>query len=300
MKRYSWILSLLIAAMLSLASAALADTDSTIVGWKVNLVVDLTTTQTAYSDSWVGGEAGSFNWVSNLNGIAEKNIKPWLNFSSTLRLSFGQTISQDTAKHWNRPRKSTDLIDWENVGRFLINAYVDPYLGLRLESQFLDARVREKPRYLTPLTITESGGISHMFYQKEDDQILSRFGLALRQTFKKVIIDSTTLATTDSTLTDGGLEWVSDVRLTLNDNLIYTSKLSMYKAFFFSQKDKVKETPYADDWKAVDINWENFINASITKIIAVNLYTQFLYDKQVSHRGRIKETLGLGFTFKLM
>ena len=300
MKKYNWILSLLVAAMLSFPTITLADVDSTIVGWRVNLVADLTTTQTAYSDSWVGGEVGSFNWVSNLNGNAERNFGPWFNFSSTLRLSFGQTISQDTAKHWSKPRKSTDLIDWENLGRFLLDKYIDPYVGFRLESQFLDARVPEKPRYLTPLTLTESGGISRMFYKKEDDQVLSRVGLALRQTFKKVIIDSTTLATTDSTLTDGGMEWVTDARLTLRQNLIYTSKLSFYKAFFFSQKDKIKETPYADDWKAVDVNWENFVNASITKIITVNFYWQLLYDKQVSHKGRIKETLGLGFTFKLI
>lgn len=300
MKKYNLVVLTLFVVILTLPLAASAENDSTIAGWRINLVVDVTTTQTAYSDSWVGGEVGSFNWVGNLNGSAEKKLAPWFDLSSTLRLSFGQTVTQDTARHWSKPHKSTDLIDWENVGRFLLDKYVDPYVGLRLESQFLDARVPEKHRYLTPLTLTESGGIARMFYKKDDDQVLSRMGLALRQTFKKVIIDSTTFATTDSTLTDGGLEWVTDVRLTFKENLIYTSKLSMYKAFFFSQKDKVKETPYADDWKAVDVNWENFINAAITKVIAVNLYTQFLYDKQVSHRGRVKETLGLGLTFKLM
>ncbi|MDH4156868.1 MAG: hypothetical protein OEW00_06290, partial [candidate division Zixibacteria bacterium] len=30
--------------------------------WKKSLQVDLTTTQTSYSNSWVGGEAGSVNW----------------------------------------------------------------------------------------------------------------------------------------------------------------------------------------------------------------------------------------------
>ncbi len=303
MKTYNRVLSMLLAAMLILPMAASADTaekDSTIAGWNINLVIDVTTTQTAYSNSWVGGEVGSFNWVGNLNGSAEKSLAPWFDLLSTLRLSFGQTLTQDTAGVWSKPHKSTDLIDWENVGRFTLDKYVDPYVGFRLESQFLDARVPQKHRYFTPLTLTESGGISRMFYKKNDDQILSRVGLALRQTFKTVIIDSATFATTDSTLTDGGLEWVTDVRLTLKENLIYTSKLSMYKAFFFSQKDKIVEAPYADDWKAVDVNWENFVNASISKVIAVNLYTQFLYDKQISHRGRVKETLGLGLTFKLM
>ena len=72
------------------------------------------------------------------------------------------------------------------------------------------------------------------------------------------------------------------------------------KALFFSEKDKVAGTPYEDDWKAIDINWENIVSASITKIITVNLYTQLLYDKEVSKKGRFKETLGIGFVFKMM
>ena len=97
--------------MLPMANAQ----DSTTNGWTKFLVFDLTATQTAYSDSWTGGEAGSINWVSNLNGSAEKQLSPKLNFKSTLKMSFGQTHSQDQeTKNWSKPTKSTDLIDWEN------------------------------------------------------------------------------------------------------------------------------------------------------------------------------------------
>ena len=34
--------------------------------------------------------------------------------------------------------------------------------------------------------------------------------------------------------------------------------------------------------------------------VGFNLYTQLLYDKQVSRKGRIKETVGIGFVFKLI
>ena len=100
--------------------------------------------------------------------------------------------------------------------------------------------------------------------------------------------------------TDGGLESVTDVSLTLSERLHYTGKLTLFKALFYSKKDDVKGTPYEDDWKAVDVAWENIIDASITKIITVRLYTQFLYDKQVSRKGRLKETLGIGFVFNLI
>ena len=68
---------------------------------------------------------------------------------------------------------------------------------------------------------------------------------------------------------------------------------------YFSEKDNVKGTEFEDYWKAVDVNWENIVNASISKIITVNFYTQFLYDKEVTKKGRFKQTLGIGFIFKL-
>ena len=268
--------------------------------WKKSLQVDLTTTQTSYSDSWVGGEAGSVNWVSNLNGSAEKALSPKLDFKSTLRLSFGQTLTQDAeTKTWSRPKKSTDLIDWENVLRVTLHKFVDPYGAFRLESQFVDARNPNKKIYLSPLKLTESVGLARQFYEKDKDVVISRLGFALRQIRKTVIIDED-LNTADSTLHDGGLESVTDATFTFNDKLKYTGKLSLYKAFFFSKSDQVKGTPYEDDWKAVDVNWENIVSASLTKIITVNLYTQLLYDKEVVDKGRFKETLAIGFVFKLI
>ncbi len=288
-------------AILCLAITGGHAADSTASGWKKSLTVDATVTQTSYSDSWVGGEAGSVNWVGNMNGTAEKQLLPWFGLRSILKLSFGQTITQDAeTKDWSKPKKSTDLIDWENVGSFKLQKFIDPYAAFRLESQFVDASVEAKKRYLSPMRFTESAGAIRKFYKKDNDHITSRFGLALRQTITSVIIDSLTLTVEDSTVNDGGLESVTDVVLTLSDRLMYTGKLTVYKAFFFSGSDAVKGTPYEDDWKAIDINWENIFAASISKIITVNFYTQLLYDKQVSKKGRFKETLGIGFVFKLI
>ena len=301
------VLVLSMAVLLLAFSAATAQDDSTYVGWKKSLIVDITTTQTSYSDSWVGGEAGSVNWVGNVNGLAMRQLKEWFELKSTLKMSFGQTIAQDAeTKDWSKPRKSTDLIDWENVGLFTLHKYVDPYTAFRLETQFYDGRVADKKLYFSPLRFTESAGIARKFYTKKDDFVTSRMGLALRQILKTAIvdIDSTVsprvYTTADSTLTDGGLESVTDVSLTLSDKMRYTGKLTLYKAFFFSESDAVKGTVYEDDWKAVDVNWENIVSAQVSKIITVNLYTQLLYDKEISKKGRFKETVAIGFVFKMI
>jgi hypothetical protein len=304
MRSKTIVLTLALFALSLLLPKAAISADSLATGWMRSLAIDATVAQTSYSDSWVGGEAGAVNWVGNLNSSAEKQLKPWLNFRSSLKLSFGQTITQDAeTKNWSKPHKSTDLIDWENVGRLTLHKFVDPYAAFRLESQFLDASMQEKKLYFSPIRLTESAGMARKFYERDKDFITSRLGFALRQTLKSVAFyndDGTAILTADTTLTDGGFELVTDVVLTLSERLHYTGKLTVYKAVFFSEKDNVKDTPFEDDWKAVDVNWENIFAASVSKIITVNLYTQLLYDKQVSKKGRFKETLGIGFVFTLI
>lgn len=267
-------------------------------GWSRSLTVDATTTQATYSDSWTGGEAGSVNWVANLNGSAEKQLAPWFDLRSTLKLSFGQTLTQDAeTKVWSKPAKSTDLIDFENVGRITKNWLVDPFVAFRVETQFLDASVDTSKRSLSPMKLTESVGMAKQFYKQDNQHLTSRLGLALRQILTKQIIGA---AISTRTTTDGGMESVTDVVKTFNERLQYTGKLTLYKAFFFSESDKTDTTAQAGFWKTVDINWENIFSASITRLITVNLYTQLLYDKEISKRGRFKETLGIGFVFRMI
>ncbi len=284
-----------------LAGSAVAQdqpVDSPAKGWKLGLITDVTITQAAYSDSWTGGEAGSFNWVANLNGAAEKQVHPSWNFRSVLRLSFGQTLTQDQdTKDWSKPQKSTDLIDWENVARMTRGWEVDPYAAFRLESQFVDASNSEKRLLFTPVKLTESVGLSYKHSLKENSFVMTRLGGAVRQIFKRSA--DTALTVFDTTVIDGGIESVTDIELNLGERLNYIGKLSLYKAFYNSEKDEFTGDA-ADDWKAVDVNWENTIAAGVTKIISVKLYTQLLYDKEISRKGRFKETLGLSFVFKLI
>lgn len=295
--------------LLIAATTAQADGDSAATGWNSSLVTDLTVTQTSYSNSWIGGEAGSVNWVWNLDGSSEKQLSPKMNFKSTLRLKFGQTLTQvfehDSAtgelisKPWKKPQKSTDLIDWENVARFTLGAYVDPYAAFRLESQFFDGQVEAKKLFFSPLKLTESVGVAHQFHKKENESVITRLGLAIRQTLTSHITDSL-YNTERTTTTDGGLESVSDATLQLSERIQWVGKLSLYKALFSSESDNT-DRPMArqDDWKATDANFENTITAAVSKLISVSLYAQLLYDKEIDKRARFKETLALGFVYRL-
>lgn len=264
--------------------------------WTKSLDTDFTLTQNSYSDNWTGGEAGNISWVWNANGVFEKQFYPKFRFKNTSKFSFGQTHIQDkTTKNWAKPVKSTDLIDIENLGIFTLQSYVDPFVGLRFESQFLDASVPSINRYLSPLKITESAGAARQFYKTDNIDLLSRLGFAFRQIITKNILDLQAETTETITTNDGGIEFVTDLKKTLSETLSYTSKLSLYKALFFSES----ETAVNDDWKTVDVNWENRVSASVAKYVTVSLYMQLLYDKEISLKGRFKQTLALGLTYKM-
>ena len=120
--------------------------------WQKTIDFGFNLTQNSYSDSWAGGEAGNITWVSKIDAMFEKQVSPKFNLKNTSKLQFGQTHIQDQeTKDWQKPQKSTDKIDIENLGRFTLNAFVDPYVAFRLESQFLDASVDSVKRYFNPL-----------------------------------------------------------------------------------------------------------------------------------------------------
>ncbi len=268
--------------------------------WEKSFDIDLTATQSSYSDNWTGGEAGNFTWVGNANGIFNKQLKDWLMWKNSVKLSFGQTLTQvkdDTGeKSWTKPVKSSDKIDLESIGLFTTHGLIEPYAAFRFESQFLDASDEAHKKYIDPIHLTFSAGIAKQILKKDKNDILTRLGLALKLSGDK----SFSIADTTVKRTDGGIESNTDVKLVLNEKLGYVGKLTLYKALFFTQKDEFAGTEFADDWKAIDINWENKFTASISKYIVVSLYTQLLYDKQISKKGRFKETLSFGLTYKLL
>lgn len=268
--------------------------------WQKYLDLNLTATQNSYSDNWTGGEAGNVSWVANANFGFEKQLSEMLSSKTTIRFEFGQTHNQDPeTKEWAKPTKSTDLIDIETLARLTLKMWVDPYAALRFESQFLDASYPKLKRYVNPKWVTESAGISRQFYRTDKNEILSRLGLYLRQIITEDIVDTASRRTEINSTNDGGIESVTDMKLTLSDKVSYTSQLTLYKPMFFSESGKLKGTSEEDYWKEVDVNWENTVSASVARYVTVSLHIQLLYDKEIAKKGRFKETLSLGLTYKL-
>ena len=271
-------------------------------GWELALDANAMFAMNNYSDNWAGGDAGGINWSANINGVAEKPLAEWLNDKSTLKMSFGQTHLQDAATgKWQVPEKSTDIIDFETVFRFTLGAFVDPYCSGRLESGFYDTRVASNKRYFNPVKLTESVGISRVLLKKEKREWTARLGAGIRQHIDRdvSIVDSGEKETRSTN--DGGIEFVTELRTPLaGEKISYNTRLSVFEALFNSESENLAGLPNEDYWKAPDIDWEHTLAANITEYLMVNLSFQFLYDKEISLRGRHKEMLSLGLTYKFM
>lgn len=271
--------------------------------WKLSVDANLTFTENSYSDNWVGGESGALSWAFNSNSLAEKQLSSILHNKNTLKLLFGQTHNQDQeTKDWHSPVKSTDLIDFETVFLFTMHKFVDPYVSGRVETQFWDASDPALDRYANPLKITESLGVSRMLMKEEKREWSLRLGAATRQILDRdILIDPLNDTRESKTTYDGGFQLDSEFKTSFSeDKITFSSKLTVYTAMVYSEKDELEGEPEKDYYKAPDVNWENIFTANVTKYIMVNLYIQWLYDKEIDLGGRFKQTLSLGLTYKFI
>jgi len=273
------------------------------LGWQPSVDVIFTLTQNAYSDNWAGGDAGSVTWVGKANLELQRRFEaPW-DWRNMLKLAYGQTHNQDKeSKDWKRPLKSTDLIDFESLLRYMKwEMAIQPYAAFRLITQFEDASIENYTQNFNPIDLTESVGAAKTLYKKDDDEFIGRFGFGLRQRIMRMPNTQDSSKTDTESTNEGGLEFVLDGKYKIpNSSIQWTTKLTTFKAFFYSKSDELKGLENEDYWKAVDVNWENDFSAQVAKFLAVSLYVQWLYDKEIDKGGRFKQTLALNFTWKLL
>jgi hypothetical protein len=263
--------------------------------WAYSVVVGLTLGQSAFSDNWAGGDKGTINWILNANLDAKRQLNPKVNLTEQLQLAYGQTSSQrgDAGERtWSRPDKTTDLILFESVARFTLQKFVDPYVSLRLDSQFLDESDPIGELMFNPVKLTETAGVARVLDRGEDREWIARTGFGFRQSFARAFTDSTGDRTERFSTNDGGLEFQSTAKYPMAEKkIVYDGKLLVFWPVFFSKSEDLEEFDriaiaadparegIADFWKSPDVNFQNTFTSSITSWLNVNLYLQWVYDR---------------------
>lgn len=277
--------------------------------WQVSSNITLSLTQATYSNSWKGGEANSLTWTVNSLTVAEKQILAKVFNKNTLKLDYGLTYNQDPeSDDWGSGNKSTDLVDLESTFRMTLHTFLEPILAFRGITQFddrsersLDTSYPTKDRSFNPLELTESIGLAHVFFKEKAREWQTRIGMASKQIIDRDRLDLASGERSTNSNVQGGFELVNDLKLPIaKDKMEWTSKLSIFQSVYSNQADDLKGTPQEDDYLYPDINFENILTAKVTRLVAVNLYVQLLYDREIDRAARFKQTLALGLSYKLI
>jgi hypothetical protein len=240
-------------------------------------------------------------WVLGTDSNAERQFGPAFNLSHHLVLAYGQTSRQvpvGSELKWDTPEKSTDKVEFESIGRWTLQRFVDPYFALRLDTQFLDQSSPVGDLYFTPIRLKETAGVARVLMKTEDSEAITRLGFGFRQTLARTFTDPVTKATGSSTANDGGIEWQTNVtRPLLDKKILYKGQLLVFQPVFYSGSGDLEDfdarvlagdaslpaeparEAVADFWKSPDINFQNTFSAQITKSVGVALFAQLVYDK---------------------
>ena len=267
--------------------------------WVISVNANLTLALNSYSNNWIGGEAGSLTWASQLNSSAARQLSAKALTKNTLKLAFGQTETQNkNTKNWSVPQKSTDLIDFESLLQLTLGGFVDPFIGLHAISLFADGSDTLLTRYGNPLDLAESFGVARTILKGDNANWTARLAGAAHEKFDRWKLQDDGTRKQLTTTQDGGIEFVTEAKLVNTAKwATFCSNLKVYEAVISSEAEKLEGTPQADDWRYPDVNWENILALNISKYIMVNVYVQALYDREIATRARIKETLGAGLTY---
>ena len=255
-----------------------------ISSWKTSLTSSFNITEAFYNTQWQKEDVSNVTWNIQINGEASKSITKSLFLKNRISLLYGQTFIQDiTTGNWQKPIKSQDKIEDENILSLRKGWPVDPYISMYFLSQFFD---EPDTMYINPMTFQESFGFARDIIKNDRNLLSSRFGMAFKQIVNR--------KATGSVPKEGGMEWITHGKFKVSKTSVYELNLRVFKALMSNQPDSITT------WKAPDISFENILTVSVSKYINMNAYLLLFYDKDQIDAIQIKQTMSIGVTFNLI
>jgi hypothetical protein len=249
-------------------------------GWKNEGIANLSFTQNKF-DNWSQGGEDSWSWQLDINTKIADDQKNY-NWTNTLKISYGKTKVGDIGA-----RKAADELKLESVYTYKMSLYVNPYLAVTGLTQFTDGYDYSKdPKvkisgFMDPGYFTQSAGIG----VEPNTHIKTRLGAALKETITSSDTAAIIYADGEETRVEYGIESVTDINYKFNEILLFTSKLEL-----FSNLNRIDE---------IDVTWDNLFSAKLTKYITAGLNIKLFYDKDISDRRQLKQTLAAGLSYTI-
>jgi hypothetical protein len=255
-------------------------------GWKHTAAAGLNLSQVSYKD-WVAGGENALAYGLHLGGLstsfADRTV--WAN---TYRFAFGQARLGDQGL-----RKTDDEVYMESFLVYKLGTQVNPYAAGTFRTQFAPGNTydgggveTQVSKFFDPAYLTQSAGVA---YQPVAG-VTTRVGIALREVltsnFPAYADDPDTKDIVEKTSVRGGAESVTDLHVTLADNIDLTARLELFAPF--------------NAMGRVIVRNDYGIAAKVNSFISTTLTVNILNDVNISPRTQIKQVLALGLTYTLL
>jgi hypothetical protein len=267
----------------SLSDSALAYRD-TAYGWKNSALGNLNLSQSHF-DNWTKGGTDALAWELRLEVRALKKEEK-TEWESKGRAVFGQSRVEGLGT-----RKASDEVTLESMYTYLWTEWVNPFASIRFQSQFAagyayddssGARDRVSGPF-DPSYLTQTLGLGRSWR----DAYKVRMGGTLKETFSSGAYgyadDEATAATVETFKVEPGASLILEVRQELMENILLTSILDVFANFKGTEE--------------TDLRWENQLTAKVNRWISANAALDMLYDRDVSTRRQIRQSLSIGISF---
>lgn len=281
--RSTYYAALLTILVFILGPGSLVAQDTT--GWTSSAVGNLQFTQTEF-DNWSAGGEDSWSWQGAVQGKFT-NEQPQFRWVTNGKLTYGKSKVGDASA-----RKSTDEIRLESVITYKAGLPVDPYASASFLTQMTRGyRYPDTGRvavadFLDPLYMIQSVGMGY----KPAKQFQTRLGAAVKETitdeFPVPYADDPDTPEIETTRVEYGVESVSDLSVNLSKLIVFESRLAL-----FSDLSAFDE---------IDVDWDNMFSAKVSDLINVSLNVKLFYDKDISPKRQLKQTLAVGIQYTLL
>lgn len=272
----------IITVTLLMVTGALFAQDAPSSNWEKSVIGGLNMTQTGF-DNWAAGGENAFAWQVNFSYkfVQDKEKTNWKN---TGKFAYGATKIGDAEM-----KKSVDEIKLESVLTYKLGTNVNPYAAFNAETQFAAGYdygtdpFTQISAFMDPGYFRESFGAGYQV----NDGLSTRAGLSLKQTvtsdYPTPYADDVETLEIETTRSEVGLESVTDLSVAVSETSVFTSKLEM-----FSGLKALDQT---------DVNWDNTLSVKVSDYINVNINLNLVYDKDVSVKRQLKQSMALGVNY---
>ncbi len=263
--------------------ASFAQDTLPVYGWKNSAAGNLNLSQ-AYFDNWAKGGTNALTWETRLEGVALRTEADW-DWESKGKAVFGQSRLDGLGT-----RKAADEISLETMYTYKVSEWVNPFASARFQSQFApgfeyddeaDTSARVSGIF-DPAYLTQTVGLAKSW----QEAYKVRVGGTLKQTFSAArygYADDPDTEGVETFRVEPGASFTAEVRRGIMENILLSSTLDIFTNF-----------KGAD---AVDVRWENQVSAKVNSFVSANAALDVLYDKDLSTRRQVRQSVAVGISF---